>query len=261
MSKNQLIVNTNFAKTVTLSECLKFLTDNGIHDIELTTDGRAHAYRTVIRTKDFTHMDEFQHLKKVLDQYKVNVRALSGGWADFNTGDTEHVERQCTVARWLGADIIRFFASNPHKDCPSDDHTRERIFGNLSGFMNDPICLENHGGLFSDLGQVARLGWMLSAPQGLVFDPANYVVDGVDPFKALLMTHQAIRHVHVKDVTADGKFCAVGEGVVPWKDILAGLEKQEYRGMFSVEYESEEDYEGKKKGLLRSIKNFKELIK
>jgi len=245
----KLIVTTNFAKSVSLEECCEFLSEWGMDRIELTTDGRAHAYPYL------TPEGSTQVMTPVYKR-KIHVDWLSGGWADFSRGDVSLVGKQIHLAKQTGAKGVRFFASNPHEPCESNDEVRDKILRNMKLFAGESIHLENHGGFFKDLDQVERLCWDLPNGQGLVFDPANFIADGVDPIDAIHKLWSFIKHVHVKDITADGNFTAVGEGITPWKSILAFLESYGYDGFYSLEYESDEDYEDKKKGLVRSFDNF-----
>jgi sugar phosphate isomerase/epimerase len=101
-----------------------------------------------------------------------------------------------------------------------------------------------------------RLMETLSNPHiGLTFDPANFLCASVDPLEAFEELHPHIRHVHVKDAVAlvgsnaaprEGwrrytdhgrafSTCALGEGDVPWPEIIRSLRKVGYAGALCME--------------------------
>jgi sugar phosphate isomerase/epimerase len=251
MFQKQIIVNTNFAKYESLSDCLQFLQTTPYRQCELTTDNRAHAYpfcipelnANVILTEDFS--------------YPV----LSGGWADFIQGELQYVQNQLNFAKHIGAKSVRFFLSNPKKECPSSLELLPNTIKNIAYFTGQSVNLlfENHGGYFSNLNNVEALCWSFGATTGLVYDPANYIYDNVDPIEALLRLYPYIKHVHIKDINLNKEFVIVGEGTTPWKRILQFLKNKGYTGYLSLEYESnlhKESFSDKQSNLLKSLDNF-----
>jgi sugar phosphate isomerase/epimerase len=116
--------------------------------------------------------------------------------------------------------------------------------------------IENHGGLTKNGDMSAKIVKLIDKHNvRLVYDPANYIKSGADPAHALIKTVKYIEHVHVKDII-DNQFCAVGEGIVPWKDILDLLKACGWEGYFSIEYEG---VGNKEAGLILSYRNFKRL--
>jgi sugar phosphate isomerase/epimerase len=80
-----------------------------------------------------------------------------------------------------------------------------------------------------------------AAHAGLLYDPANLVMDGHDPLDGLDDPGLSLFHVHVKDLqrTPDGgcEPTALGRGVVPWRRIVARLHDLVFEGFLSLEYE------------------------
>lgn len=88
---------------------------------------------------------------------------------------------------------------------------------------------------------------------GMTFDAANFVCAGVDPLRAWHALHDHVGYVHVKDVLPldteiplpgyrlfqdHGRFfstCPLGQGVVPWPELLAALRSGGYAGDFCLE--------------------------
>lgn len=80
-----------------------------------------------------------------------------------------------------------------------------------------------------------------TAAAGILYDPANLIMDGKAPLEGLDAPDPTLVHVHVKDVrrTADGAYepTGLGGGVVPWRDIVAKLHDLAFEGYLSLEYE------------------------
>src|SRR5574343_303036 len=137
-----LIVNTNSLKHLPLKDALSFICDLGVKGIELTTDGRAHAYSYIVGEKP---VDELEDLLK---QSGLCCRILSGGWADFLTGETNLVKKQEYLAKKIGAEKIRFFISNPHIEVKSTVCNFYKVVQNcISSYPLEDVSFlfENHG--------------------------------------------------------------------------------------------------------------------
>jgi len=88
---------------------------------------------------------------------------------------------------------------------------------------------------------------------GMTFDAANFVCAGIDPLRAWHTLHDHVGYIHVKDVVPldtetplpgyrlfqdHGRFfstCPLGQGVVPWPELLAALRSGGYVGDFCLE--------------------------
>jgi sugar phosphate isomerase/epimerase len=107
------------------------------------------------------------------------------------------------------------------------------------------IALEPIWGSLVDSG--ARLQRMLDSVPGLAvtFDPSHLVLPGDDIPAWIDTWKERIAHVHLKDAFGvrgmegvDFFFPLLGEGHVPWKDVLRGLAAANYSGFMSIEAES-----------------------
>lgn len=251
-----LIVNTNSLKHLSLLDACEFIRNLGIFNVELTTDGRAHAYPYLIDQPTF-------QLKDQLKQKGIKCNILSGGWVDFFNNDTELVHKQVEIASSLGVNGIRFFISNPHKEVYANADNlimvSNRVRDYTSFYQDVNFLFENHGGLFKNPYDFCNFCKLVRLPNvGMVFDPANFLVDNTDPLDALRLIYPHIKHVHVKDITTDKQFVAVGEGIVPWKEIVKFLTNKGYVGDYSIEFEGHQ-YTNleKEEGLIRSLNSFK----
>jgi inosose dehydratase len=64
---------------------------------------------------------------------------------------------------------------------------------------------------------------------------ANGDMDVLSTFKTY---RESIRHVHFKDIAADGAWAAMGEGVLDWPTLVSFLESTGYEGWIMIEEES-----------------------
>jgi len=75
----------------------------------------------------------------------------------------------------------------------------------------------------------------------LNFDPANLVMNGINPVKGVLVGKELIVHTHVKDAIryVDGSCeeMPVGKGSVPFSEYFAALDSIGYDGYFTIERE------------------------
>lgn len=80
---------------------------------------------------------------------------------------------------------------------------------------------------------------------GINMDPSHYQLYGNDVPWVVKRWGEKIKHVHLKDVIGkpgihgkDFAFPLLGEGMMDWKAFFKALDEIEYRGFFSVEFES-----------------------
>jgi sugar phosphate isomerase/epimerase len=107
------------------------------------------------------------------------------------------------------------------------------------------VALEPVWGSLVDSGE--RLQTMLDAVPGLAvtFDPSHLVLPGDDIAAWIDAWKDRIVHVHLKDAFGtrgmegtDFLFPLLGEGRVPWEEVLTGLAAAGYDGVASIEAES-----------------------
>ncbi len=93
-------------------------------------------------------------------------------------------------------------------------------------------------------------------------DVGHWVRSGLDPVACLRKLEGHIQHLHFKDLNVAGERKAYdvhwGTGVVGVKEILQELKRQQFRGMFSAEYEH--NWDNNVPDVTASIKNFRELV-
>jgi len=153
--------------------------------------------------------------------------------------------RAFEMARRTGAKIIRVFS---FWRTVRPEESFEGAVEALRGLADQAaehdltIGLENeHACTFSTGAETARLLAALDHPNlKVVWDPANALVAGEDPFPHGygLLPPGRIVHVHAKDCFVDEHkptFVPLGEGAIDWKGQIKALEHDGYKGWISLE--------------------------
>ena len=117
------------------------------------------------------------------------------------------------------------------------------------------FCLENVGSSFGNTPQqISEIVDAIHSPAVKVYyDPGNAVHSGLDPLQGIDLLGKRIGQVHVKEV--GGKL--LGEGRVPWPQIIAGLSRIEYNGWLILETDPTDDPRG---AALRNLGTLRKLI-
>lgn len=155
---------------------------------------------------------------------------------------TEHALR---VAKFFGAGIIRVFSYWRTVDPEACfDPILEALthVTTLAGKEGLIIGLENeHACNLATAAETMRVLHLLPHPNlGIVWDPANALVAGEDPFPIGYerLAKERIIHVHAKDCSLEyGKpvWAPLGTRSVRWKEQIAALLGDRYRGYVSLE--------------------------
>ncbi|HEX3146529.1 MAG TPA: sugar phosphate isomerase/epimerase family protein [Gemmataceae bacterium] len=75
------------------------------------------------------------------------------------------------------------------------------------------------------------------------YDPANLLVNGLDPIAGIIPLHRRIAHTHARDarrstVSRGAQEVALGAGDIDWLSYVASLVAVEYRGWLTIERET-----------------------
>jgi sugar phosphate isomerase/epimerase len=152
------------------------------------------------------------HLAKVFDT--PNIRIFSyylteeGDWDDWRREVLDRMWQKCRLAAAAG---IRLLHENEH-----------RIYGDSPERVRD--LLET------------VLEQFEQPPLAAVYDPANYVVCGYDPWEAWEMTKAWTVHFHIKDWVkgeTHGRLAGDGDGRIG--DIMAEAAKMKFEGFATLE--------------------------
>lgn len=154
-------------------------------------------------------------------------------------------DRAIEVAAILGASIIRVFSfwrTVEPKACFQEIASALDRLAAQAAVENLVIGLENeHACNVATASEAADLLKAVDRDSlRLVWDPANALVAGEDPFPTgyQLLPPKRIVHVHAKDCYIKGQtpiWLPLGTGNVRWKEQIAALLEDEYRGYISLE--------------------------
>ncbi len=161
------------------------------------------------------HLERFKraiHLCHVFGTRNIRIfsyyRTDEGEWDDWRREVLDRMWEKCKLAEKAG---VRLVHENEH-----------RIYG------DDPERVK-------DLMETVTE--QLSGPTfGAVYDPANYVFCGFDPWRAWQMTKAWTVHLHIKDWVKGeehGRVAGTGEGRIP--EVLAEAVQMGYDGFATLE--------------------------
>jgi sugar phosphate isomerase/epimerase len=154
-------------------------------------------------------------------------------------------ERAIQIAHLTGAKIIRVFSYwrtvEPEKCFDAVVEALDRL--SVQFWREGLVCgLENeHACNIATAAEAARVLEAVTSPAlKLVWDPANALCSGEDPFPHgySLLPKDRIGHVHIKDchvVNHKPLWGPVGTQAIDWKGQLAALQADGYEGYISLE--------------------------
>ena len=104
------------------------------------------------------------------------------------------------------------------------------------------------GTLAHDASTAERV--LAAVPVSITFDPSHFVLSHDDVPGLVRRWGERIVNVHLKDAFGrpgeegeDFHFCLLGEGRVPWAELMAALDEVDYEGAMAVEFEAHRYYE------------------
>jgi sugar phosphate isomerase/epimerase len=200
---------------------------------------------------------------------------------DINHADPEVQVAHCNLlsrainlASITGASYIRVFGGREDAADPSGAAARAteslHAAGEYAALKDKIILIENHPGTIARTGlDTARLLQAVGiASVRALYDPANVMHDTDEDWQATLDAQlDQIEYVHVKDFYYDNAgerhACNVGDGTVPWAEILPQLIEADFDGCLSFEYEklwNPDDLTDAEEGMAVSIDFIRDLI-
>ena len=217
---------------------------------------------------------ELTALRRQADRLGLRIIALTPYYSRFNDLDCavreSEIQGICRVIQYaqaLGAEYIRIYAGNFAQGDTDPDGQKRRLLVDSMRRLGDRamehgvrLVMENHFNTMTvSAADSISLTREINHPAvGILYDQANLTFTGKEPWdQALPLQFSKIYYTHVKDlVFREGcrAFTSsdvsppkeeernvvtriVGEGVVPWPEILQDMKDRGYRGWFSLEYE------------------------
>ena len=188
-------------------------------------------------------------------------------YPDFTNPD--HIQRNkemdilkhnLETAAILGAEFVRITAGQNHKGLSREKGFELAVNGILNAVelakqYNIKLLYEHHAkpsvweypdfnlptDIFLEIFEDVKKSGI-----GVLFDTANPLVFGDDPFIVLNAVYNKVECVHISDIKNRGKqeMVVIGTGIVPIPDILSFLRRSNYTGWISIEEASFTGVEG-----------------
>jgi sugar phosphate isomerase/epimerase len=186
-------------------------------------------------------------LKCVYPGIEIDTQWQQDAFASKHTFDDQPriLERGLEIARYFGAGIVRVFSYwrtvrpeqmfNAVSEALCGMAERAAKEGVIIGLENEHACNVSTG------EQSARVLDAVKHPNlKLVWDPANAMVSGEDPFPFgySQVPKDRIAHVHAKDCRMNGptpEWGPLGTRAIDWKGQIAALLADGYNGYISLE--------------------------
>lgn len=239
---------TGFADEISrdLDEQIALLTTLGISHVE---------FRSAWGTKVLDLTDyQLQTAKQKLAAAGISLSSVGSDLGKIMITDPfeAHLERArhgVEVAKFFGSPYIRMFSFFiPEGEDPTPYRAqvmaRTRAMVDLAEAGGVTLLHENEKDIFGDTPQrVADLVTTIGSPNyRAIFDPANYVQCGVQPFdEAYPVVRPYTDYIHCKDALRPagpedlGKVVPSGEGDGQFREVLSALRESGYDGFFSLE--------------------------
>lgn len=171
----------------------------------------------------------------------------------------EHTMAITDLALAYGTRLVRIFAGGDVPEGRQKDECIEAVIKGLQPCVDYAesvgavLAVESHGRFGTDLEALVTILKEIRSPAlGITLDTSNFAVNGVDPLDAIKAFGGRIYHTHLKDsvLGPEQRAAALGEGSLDFQAILKALKKNDYQGVYCLEYEGDEHPDtGLQKGL------------
>lgn len=220
--------------------------------IEILSTGQIKQLRDDLRSRglEVCAISSTVFLRCHIDGWGDPIPALSG-FPSVSGAYQDHLqalERSLTAASMLDAPLVRIFGfwqTGP---------TTEEIYHKAVELLTRPVEMAESTQIplaletcphtyFGHGDRAARLVSQVDSPWlRLVWDPAGAVRAGeLDVLASYSPLQPHLAHIHVRDILLDPKYekdrkyCPVGEGQIPWQEIITRLKADGYEGVFALE--------------------------
>ena len=175
---------------------------------------------------------EAAEVKRKLDANGISVSAVGSPIGKIKITDPmephlDKLKNTCELANVLGTQRIRMFSFY----IPDGQYAeyRDEVIDRIGRMLDVAdgygvqLCHENEKGIYGDLPErCLELLTAFSGRLGCVFDPANFVQCGANPFPdAFNLLKHRITYMHIKDALSNGTIVPSGMGVGGIPELLA----------------------------------------
>ena len=184
---------------------------------------------TELRGVDGTNVSD---VKRKLDAHGISVSAVGSPIGKISITDPmephlDKLKNTCEVARRLGTSRIRMFSfyipAGKHEECRGEVIDRMGRMLEVGESYNVFLCHENEKGIWGDTPERCRdLLYAFEGRLGCVFDPANFVQCGCEPFEhGFNLLKHYLTYMHIKDALPNGTVVPSGMGAGGVPETLA----------------------------------------
>jgi sugar phosphate isomerase/epimerase len=210
-------------------------------------------FRSILKTNvlDLTDL-QIQEFKSLLDKHGFRLSAIGSpiGKIKIDAPFEPHLQRfkrAVELCRVFGTPNIRVFSYYLSDGGDWDDWRREVLDRTwqttaLAEKAGLRLLHENEHGIYGDSPERVRdlletVTEQLRGPHFVaVYDPANYVFCGYDPWKGWELTKEYTAHFHIKDWSAGEKHGRLaGEGQGRIEEVMADAARRGYDGFATLE--------------------------
>ncbi len=189
-----------------------------------------------INVSDLTPM-QAMNVKSKLDAFGIGVSAIGSPIGKIQITDPlephlDKLKQTCETAEILGTHRIRMFSfyipEGKHEQYRDEVLERMGKMLDVADEYGVQLCHENEKGIYGDVAErcldlLKHTGGRL----GCVFDPANFIQSGCEPFPhAYQMLSPYITYMHIKDALRNGTVVVPGSGAGCLPELLAMLHKE-----------------------------------
>ena len=179
---------------------------------------------------------EVKEAKEKLDFYGIGVSAIGSPIGKIKITDPmephlDKLKQTCETAEILGTRRIRMFSfyipDGKYEESRNEVIDRMGQMLDVADQFGMHLCHENEKGIYGDIAE--RCLDLLKSTDGrlgCVFDPANFIQSGCEPFPhAFNMLKHHITYMHIKDAVRNGTIVVPGHGIGCLPEIMALLNK------------------------------------
>lgn len=149
--------------------------------------------------------------------------------------------RSIEQARLLGSGFVRFFTF--YRDGDANPKLAAKIVQSvLEDIIPEDLAIYFETGMRTNTPTMKHILQFMDVIGdnrfGVVWDPGNSVFSGAEknPFpNDYKVGRDVIKHVHVKDPIGQREYTRLGDGDLPWQDIINTLRNDGYKGYLSLE--------------------------
>jgi len=208
-------------------------------------------------------------IKKDIEDEEMSITMITT-YPDFSNPDNLQVKREMeylkhdiALASFLDVKYLRILAGQDYPGIDKEATIKKviqcfRKIAPVADGYNIKLVYENHSkpGVwdYSDFSHPTQIFLKIvegiqDTNIGINFDTANSLILGDDPVEILKKIMEKVYVIHAADVLSIGELkpSVIGEGIVPFKEIIKFLEEVNYNGWICIEEASNTGIEGIRK--------------